>query len=283
MSHEINQIHSPITRNIDQISELIENENIQNISNFSDSEKNKINTEEMINYGVFDDENEKNNEKDEIIIKFEEKENLIHLDKDENETDISTKKVPLANYMQVLYDQNSERLKKRSQQMRKMKEKLHIINDSNGNKEKNDNNNKTDTKSRKIPNTKIFLEKEENLQSSILEQAMLSTAKEINKNDDTELVISDLDCPLEEELIKTQNRHSKNSLSLNLPSKSFIHLTNNLLMKSHAKPDNQTPDYLLALNQCETEDMSTKEEIKNEFMKDKHLRFPSVNVFICIN
>lgn len=256
ISHEINQIYSPITSKIDQYSE---NVNVQNISNL---------IEITHNITSFDGENEKES------IKFEEKENLIHFDKDENETDISIKKVPLANYMQVMYDQNSERVKKRSQQMRKMKEKLHFENEENENKETNN----TENKSRKIPNAKIFLEKEENSKELILEPDNKSITKEINKNEETELVISDLDCPLDEEIPKSNNRHSKNSLSLNLPSKSFIHLTNNLLTKCHAKPENATPDYLLALNQCETEETSSKDERNIEIRSDNHKRFPSVNI-----
>ena len=131
--------------------------------------------------------------------------------------------------------------------------------------------------------TKVFLEKEENNKESILEQAINSHAKEI-KNDDTELVISDLECPIDEETaskVENNNKHCKNSLSFNLPTKSFIQITNNLLIKSHAKQDNATSDYLLALNQCETQEEETdKVDNKSENGNEKHRRFPSVYNFV---
>lgn len=270
------KLQSPISKNIDHTTEM-ENEQIQNISNIIESDGVKINKEEN-NNNIFNNDNDP-------ILKFEEKENIIpFIDKEENETDISLKKVPLVNYMQVLYDQNSERLRKRSQQMKKMKEKLHIYNES-GNINKENSKISSESKTRKVPlTTKVFQEKEEPVKESILEQAINSHPKDI-RNDDTELVISDLDCPIEEDQTHkkentiTNTKHVKNSLSFNLPSKSFIQITNNLLIKSHAKQDNATSDYLLALNQYQTQEEDPSEsDNKSENINEKHKRFPSVYI-----
>jgi hypothetical protein len=270
------QLQSPISKHIDNTTEM-ENDNIQNISNLIETDEIRINSGEVThNITSFD------NDKEKVPLKVEEQ--FIQFgDKDEGETDISTKKVPLANYMQVLYDQNSERLKKRSQQMRKMKEKLNIVGEAGNTIKESSSKKSNETKSRVPSSNKVFKEKEENLKESILEQAINSQPKEV-KNDDTELVISDLDCPIEEDLgdkiDQTNNKHVKNSLSMNLPGKSFIQITNNLLIKSHAKQDNATSDYLLALNQCATqqEEDPDKNDSKSE-ANEKHKRFPSVNSF----
>ena len=288
-SHENQfQIHSPISK-VDRTTEM-ENENIQNISNLVETDEIKINSGEMTNnITSFDGEKDKeklerNDKNVNNDIPFNNKENIIHFDAENEdiEKDSSTKKVPLSNYMQVLYDQKSERVKKRSQQMRKMKEKLNIVSDA-GNSSKDANSKKSTEGRTKVPSsTKVFKEKEEIAKESMLEQAINSNAKEI-KNDDTELVISDLDCPIEEEVSQNKesnNGHVKNSLSMNLPSsKSFIQITNNLLIKSHARENNATSDYLLALNQCETqEEEIEKPDNKSETSNEKHKRLPSVRL-----
>ena len=277
----LNHVHSPISKNIDHTTEM-ENENIQNISNLIETDEIKINSEELTNnITSFDYEKDKNQEREKVIFKHEDDQNLI-LDKEENETDISSKKVPLINYMQVLYDQNSERLKKRSQQMRKMKERLNIDNVANNNlKEPTNKKGHSDGKTNKVPSsTKVFIEKEENQKESI--EPTINNIKDI-KNDDTQLVISDLDCPIEEDNNpKIETKHCKNSLSMNLPSsKSFIQITNNLLIKSHLRQDNATSDYLLALNQCESQEENTdKLDDKSDLSYEKHRRFPSVSIIV---
>ncbi len=278
-THEIqSKLQSPISKHIDHITEM-ENEQLQNISNLIEIEGIRLNREENMN-NILNIDNDNEKETFDPIVKIEEKENIIpNIDKEEIETDISLKKVPLMNYMQVLYDQNSERLRKRSQQMKKMKEKLHVYNES-GNVNKENSKNNPEGKIKKVPcTTKVFQEKEEHIKESILEQAINCNPKEI-RNDDTELVISDLDCPIEEDprpKVETTNKHTKNSLSLNLPSKSFIQITNNLLIKSHAKQDNATSDYLLALNQYQTQEEEQDEsDSKSENHVERHKRFPSV-------
>lgn len=271
--------HSKLQSPISKHTREMENEQLQNISNLMEIEGLSLNREENMN-NIINIDNEKERDISDPNVKVEEKENIFpYIDKEEIETDISLKKVPLMNYMQVLYDQNSERLRKRSQQMKKMKEKLHVYNES-GNTNKENSKNNTEGKIKKVPFTnKVFQEKEENIKVSILEQAINSNPKEI-RNDDTELVISDLDCPIEENPypnIETTNKHTKNSLSLNLPSKSFIQITNNLLIKSHAKQDNATSDYLLALNQYQTQgDDQDESDSKSENHVERHRRFPSV-------
>ena len=276
--HLLNRVHSPLSKNIDHTIEM-ENENIQNISNLIETDEIKINSGDAThNITSFDNEKDKHQEREKII--FTPNENVISLDQEQNENDLSNKKVPLFNYMQVLYDQNSERVRKRSQQMKKMKERLNLDNEEQNNLKESTTIKKSCSvsKTSKVPcSTKVFIEKEEDLKETISEQ-IVSNNKEV-KNDDAQLVISDLDCPIEEE--KNNNidsYHTKNTLSINLPSsKSFIQITNNLLLKSHAIQDNATSDYLLALNQCESqEENSDKIDNKSDGCYQLHKRLPSV-------
>ena len=276
IKNTINFVDSPIRKNINYSLEL-EKEKLHNV--IIENSETKINLDHVINnITCFDTEKEKHSKRKDLIFKDDEKDNLIQLKLEEKESDISHKTVYLVNYMQVLYDQNSERLKKRSQQMKKMKEKLNI-NETNNFKELPKKKGHSDTNL--VPFcAKVFLEIEENQKESILE-SINNNIKDL-KND-IELVISDLDCPIEEDNTKkTDTIDDKINISKNKPSlKSFVPLTNNLLLKSHARQDNATCDYLLALKQCETKDENmNKSENISEIDNQTHKRLPSVIIFL---
>ena len=178
--------------------------------------------------------------------------------------------------MQVLYDQNSERVKKRFMQMRKIKQRFNVDNESEILMESASRKGHSDYKLIKVPNsTKVFIEKEESSFESLIGPGITKNLK----NDDTEVNISYIECPIEEDIRKTvDTRHYKNSLSMNLPSSnSFIQITNNLYKKSHAKLDNNTSDYLLAINLCKEENTDELEK-RLEVTEKIHKRFPSVSI-----
>lgn len=163
-----------------------------------------------------------------------------------NEDSSKGKKVPLLlSNVQTMYDINSERVKKRSEQMKKRKEK-HVASPIISAKKSNENTPK------KIISKKKFQEANENMEndaahtdskSKNASTMNLNEVSEYNEEEKAEVVVSDLECEIEENNVAGSTGSVK--------STSFIPINNHLVSKKNFNPDNATPSYLMALYQDE--------------------------------
>lgn len=179
--------------------------------------------------------------------------------------ELEKKKVPvLINNLHTMCDLNSERAKKRSEQMKKRKEKFE------GNNEESEtphegqisSNSTTNFNKGKPTSTKKFIE-EENLSKNhqmelnhIIEDRdetnisnSIINAADTPEKEETEIVVSDLECEIED--LKDPNINATNT-----NNKSFIPINNHLRSKRAVSVDKATPSYLMALYQYEESDNS---------------------------
>jgi hypothetical protein len=214
-------------------------------------------------------------------------------------------KIDLYKNIKTLHDLNSDRTRKRSEQMRRIRSNRDSISSSKSFDIYFNNNNIKTIK----PGNSIS-ENKENINKTLINNNLLISYNENYENNDNneqeaqnlnksqadsvimnesnaELNISDLDCKL-----NSQEEHNISTST----NKSFIPLTNNLITKATIKEDNTTDSYLLALNQYSQEDQfgpnsnDNDNEIKiinNDSLERptrakstrevRHIRLPSVN------
>ena len=316
--------NNDVNLNIEKSNSNSINENKENIL------KQKLeNDNTNINLNIINKNNSdkiQENSNDSLIIK-----NDLNISKSSDQNLLG--KVPkLLNNITNLFDMNSDRIKKRSQQMKKMKDKIgNRQNDENltenrveydfiknknicekdieksiklslmkNNSSINCENDNLNNNSLNYPNpmiltSKKFQEEPEiffqlieektkspiNLKSNEKEKAMFSAtsntdadATDNNTNNDqaAEIVISDLDCDLEE--LNEINTHSNlNTSNNNSSNKSFIPMNNNLKEKNSLNNNKEkaTPSYLMALFQYEDSDSSeTYNKINSSMDNLKH-------------
>jgi hypothetical protein len=152
----------------------------------------------------------------------------------------SSPNICLLNNVKLVYDQNTDRSRKRVQQMKKIwstrsdshGEELQDMMLNTGNTENSVN------KSSKITPSDLEPKSREAYNSYSKKTEQLESI-DSNPND-AEVIVSDLDCSYEESEIKVNHKRQK----------SFVEIKNNLTVKSTIKEDNATPSYLMALYNC---------------------------------
>jgi hypothetical protein len=157
---------------------------------------------------------------------------------------IDNKNLSLLNNFKIAYDQSTNRSRKRSEQMKRIK--------SRGESKDMGEESSYEFKSIDFRNYELFNFNKDSEPEQIIEQ------KEID--------LCELNESVEEQ-----------------PHKSFVPITNNLTMKSNMKDNNATPSYLLALNQYEDPLDEAEENDSITQLSGKgprHIRLPSV---LCIN
>ena len=205
--------------------------------------------------------------------------------KDDN-IDLKESRLNLISNIKNNYEVNTDRTRKRSEQMKRLRSNRESICSSNSDILSNLN----------IQITKPQIKQEIgniNIQTIILktnETALKTTEAAENAEEDNEeiLMVSDLECSIEQE----------ENFSISNSNKSFIPLSNNLVIKSALREDNHTESYILALG-LENKEKDDKEENsileiekgisdslekieKTAKKENKHVRLPSVNNFLII-
>jgi hypothetical protein len=251
-----------------------------------------------------DDNGDNDNDGDEIFIDYDalRRENeLLRTDKEkqlEEESivvDNATNAPLIVNDLKTMYDQNSMRTRKRSEQIKKRKENLHssridtneddlndldILNNENKNIAEIQtiiNNYDGKQRSSVIPYFKRFKEEdnEDRLRQinkkSIKEEKIIENNINIDENN-PEIVYSDLECDFNDE----NNPSSSSHLTMmNTNNKSFVPISNNLI--SNAVRENATPSYLMALNQY-YEEAASNNNYKNINSHSDQKRISTVKI-----
>jgi hypothetical protein len=175
-----------------------------------------------------------------------------------------TQKNSLINNSKFLFDNNTERNRKRSLQMRKIR----------SNHESKDF--REDDMLAKFVKSH---EQEVNGSECLNQQPHLILGFQTMTDEPIEVIVSDIDCSIEEDPHGSSN-------------KSFIHMKNNLTTKN-TNDNNLTTSYLLALNQCEEEEEvlddipeengpydSLNDKLRAKSKEYKHFRLPSGKNFL---
>ena len=205
-----------------------------------------------------------------------------------------SKKNSLFNNIKFLYDQNADRTRKRTEQMKRM-----CLFRKTNNSEMNygeskvlkeysshnlvlttmSNTNSNTTHENVNINTNITFNKFRIPHEANENDTEIEENKNIN-NDDAEVMVSDLDFTLEKEGNENLEQPEKNSNVTNITKtqpKSFVQIKNHLVAKNIVKEDNATSSYLLAL---EYDSLDNTGEIQNKITSSSnkevhHVRLPS--------